>query len=177
MSALIRLFWNICIFRRGPQDVPHSPFLLGTLLVINIVFGFFALMIPDYNGLRHPLTQILSFLVVATLISMGFVIMVLWVHGHVSRTLQTLTAMQAADTIIGLAQLPFSLMVSFVGKNGSLVVLFYLGTMAALLWQLAVYTHIFRHALSCSIFRGGAYALVLFILSMMIQAQMLPVSN
>jgi hypothetical protein len=177
MSALIRLFWSICIFQRGPQDVPYSPFLFGGALLINILFGLFALMIPDYHGATQPLARVIFFLVVATLISVGFVIMVLWVHGHVSRSLQTLTTMLAADTITGLAQIPFSLLVSVAGNNGALVLLFYLGMMAALMWQLAVYTHIFRHALSVSVFRGGAYALVLFILSLMIQAQMLPVTK
>lgn len=175
MLALIRLFWDICTFRRGPQDVPYSPFIFTVLLIINLSLGLVSLFIPDNRGETHSLSQILPFLVVATLMTIFYVILVLWAHGHVARTLQTLTTMFATDTLLGIVQLPFSFLAAVAGKQMMLILIFYLGMMGLLMWQLAVYTHIFRQALSASVFRGGSYALILFVLSIMIQAMMLPV--
>ena len=57
-----------------------------------------------------------------------------------------------------------------------MLAMFYLGTMMIFIWELGIYSHIFRHALATSIFRAGGYALLLFVLSFVVYAQMLPVA-
>lgn len=177
MLALIRLFWDICTFQRGPQDTPHSSFLFGLLLVLDLVLGFLSLLIPDNKGLTHPLSQTIPYILVDELITMGFVMLTLWTRGYLSRAVKTITTMLAVDIILGLAHMPFGVLAATAGHQVNMLGLFYLGTMVILLWQLAVYSHIFRHALSVSIFRAGGYSLVLFILSLLIRAQMLPVTG
>lgn len=177
MSALIRLFWNICLFRRGPQDTPYSPTLFGILLILNLAFDFVALLVPDTKGETLPLSLVIPFLLAQFLMLLTVVNLVLWMHGHSARVLQTLTTMFGVEIILDLALVPLQVLAMFLGEQSALVAFFYLGLMAFFIWSLAIHTHIFRHALSTSIFTAGSYALMLFILSLVIRFQMLPVSG
>lgn len=177
MSALIRLFWDICTFRRGPQDTPYSSALFGILLMINLAYGYVSFLIPDGKGGSPSATVILPFLLVHTVLTLGMVYLVLWMHGRAARSVQTITAMLGADMLIGFARLPFLFLAAQTGEQVNLLVMLYLGFMVTIGWELAVHTHIFRHALSTTIFRGGAYALLLFALSLVIHYQMLPVAS
>ena len=40
MYEIIRLFFDICLFRKGPEDVPHSLMLLQLSIVAYAVIGF-----------------------------------------------------------------------------------------------------------------------------------------
>jgi hypothetical protein len=177
MSALIRLFWDICTFQRGPQDTPYSPFLLGSLLLIKLVFEFATFFIPDGTGTTLPVSSVVPYLLVDAAVSIGMIFLILWTHGYVARSLQTITATLGVDIILGLAQLPFKFLANAAGNQSEMLVMFYLGTMVIFMWELGVYSHIFRHALATSIFKAGGYALLLFILSFVVYDQMLPVAS
>ena len=177
MSALIRLFWDICTFQRGPQDTPYSPFLFGSLLLINLGIEFATFLIPDAKGATTPVSSVIPYLLVDAVSAMGLAYLALWVHGRAARSLQTITTLLGADIFISVAQLPFNFLASSASDQVNLQAMFYLGTMVISLWELAVYTHIFRHALSTSIFRAGGYALLMFILSFVVYYQMLPVAH
>lgn len=177
MSALIRLFWDICIFRRAPQDVPYSSFLLGILLLVKLVFEFVAYQIPDANGMTLPTSVVVPYLLVDAAATIVFIYLILWFHGHTARSVQTITASLGVDIIVGVAQLPLQYLASAVGTQPGMVGLFYMGSMAIFVWELAVYTYVIRHALSTSVFRAGGYALLLFILGFVINFNMIPVGS
>jgi len=177
MSALIRLFWDICIFRRGPQDVPYSQFLFGSLLFIKLTFELATFFIPDGMGSTLPATTVIPYIVVDALASIAAIYAILWLHGHRDRAIQTLTTTLGVDIIIGMAQLPFKFLASSAGTQINMLAMFYLGTMVIFVWELSVYSHVFRQALSTSIFRAGGYALLLFIMSFVIYYQMIPVTS
>ena len=109
--------------------------------------------------------------------SLGVIYLVLWLHGYASRGLQTITATLGVDIVLGLAQLPFKFLASTAGNQTNMLALFYLGSMVIFIWELAVYSNLFRHALSTSIFRAGGYALLLFILNIYVNYQMIPVTG
>ena len=37
MQQLAMLFWEICVLRKGPQDVPASHIIFGLLLVLGLI--------------------------------------------------------------------------------------------------------------------------------------------
>ena len=51
MRALFNLFLDICLFRRGPQDVPASPLLFGLAMLVYLIVGVVLL------SLEGPLFQ------------------------------------------------------------------------------------------------------------------------
>jgi hypothetical protein len=87
MTDLLRLFVQIALLRRGPQDLPASPTLLavtaGTYFAVNyLVYS----MLPDVT---QPWRQHLISEVVYTLVSIGII---LRIAGRPERYLQTVTA-------------------------------------------------------------------------------------
>ncbi|MBI1422489.1 MAG: hypothetical protein GC149_03410 [Gammaproteobacteria bacterium] len=177
MLALIRLFWDICTFRRGPQDVPHSFFLLGSLLLVKLAIELVIFYIPNGTGATLSLSAVVPYMLADAAIAMGVVYLIVWLNGYAARGLQTVTATVGVDIVLTIAQLPFKYLVSSAGNQADKVAIFYFGTMLIFLWELGIYSHVFRHALSTSIFKAGGYALLCFILSFVIYYQMLPVAG
>jgi len=175
MYALVKLFWDICLFRRGPQDTPPLPNLLALLVILNLVFAFILLQIPNSKGLAPESGQIIRFLLLHTIVIFALVYVILWASRFRSRFLQTMIAMLGADLVVSLAQLPLHILASYITDQVSLAMVVFIGFMFTIGWGLAIHTHIFRHALSCSIFRGGAFAILVFIASMYVQLQVLRV--
>lgn len=166
MYALIKLFWDICLFRRGPQDTPPLPILLVLLVLLNLVYAFILFRIPDSQGFVHEGGRILLFLLVHTVVMFALVYLILWLNRFRSRYMQTLIAIYGADLIVGLPQLPLIMLGSHITDQISLAMVVFIGFMFVIGWGLAVHTHIFRHALSCSVFRGGAWAILVFFVTM-----------
>ena len=176
MYALIKLFWDICLFRRGPQDTPPLPILLALLVLLNLVYAFILLRIPNGDGDAPDGGHILRFLFSHTIVMFALVYVILWLGRFRVRYLQTMIAMFGADLIVGLPQLPLTILAAYITDQISLAMLVFIGFMATIGWGLAVHTHIFRHALSCSVFRGGAWAILVFFISMYVQYEFLRVT-
>ena len=177
MYALIKLFWDICLFRRGPQDTPPLPILLVLLVLLNLTYAFFLYRIPNAQGFVFEGGRIVRFLFIHTVVIFTLVYVILWINRFRVRYLQTLIAMYGVDLIISLPQLPLTMFASRITDQVSLAMLVFIGFMFTIGWNLAVHTHIFRHALSCSVFRGGAYAILLFFSGMFMQLQFLRVPH
>jgi len=41
MFEVIKLLFDICLFKKGPQDLPPSVWLLRLLIVIDVIVSFF----------------------------------------------------------------------------------------------------------------------------------------
>ena len=94
MSEFIRLYAQIALLRRGPQDLPASPLLLvltvAAFLAVNFVVS--SLLPPD-NRWRE-------ILVVATLFTLLWYVLLLRLAGRPERTLQTTTAVFGFQTVL-----------------------------------------------------------------------------
>jgi hypothetical protein len=142
---LIRLFLEICLFKKGPQDVPRSELLLGLAVTASILLGaVLALMEPDW------ITDILR-----TLLGTALMAALFWVALRVvrmpQRFVQTATAGFGCDALVTLIAAPLLVFGQWVpdlrGEVGALLLL-------AMLWQVAVLGHILRHALSVGFASG-----------------------
>jgi hypothetical protein len=94
MSEIIQIYAQIALLRRGPQDLPASPLLLvltvGAFLVVN--FAVSSVLPPDN---RWP-----EILVVATLFTLLWYVLLLRLAGRPERTLQTTTAVFGFQTVL-----------------------------------------------------------------------------
>jgi hypothetical protein len=87
MTDLLRLFVQIALLRRGPQDLPASPMLLAVTAVT--YFGLSFLLYSALPGMPGPWRKHLIAEVLYTLVSLG---VLLHVAGKSERYLQTTTA-------------------------------------------------------------------------------------
>lgn len=158
MHALFNLFLDICLFRKGPQDIPASSILMRLCLLAYGASGFLVLLL----GAPAPvaLLQILLDLVLLA----GLLHLVLLLNRHLGRFEQTLTALTGAGTLMGLLALPLMQWIIRQGTGGdtTLPSLLMLGLMV---WSVAIIAHILRHALDTSVWAGAMYALGYTVLS------------
>jgi hypothetical protein len=98
---LILVFVDIMLHRRGPQDVPSSPFLLWLLLAASLGVALGVTVWSGGTALAVAVT------VLVTLLNIWFVWALLRIFNRERRFRQTMTAILGADTILSLLRAPF----------------------------------------------------------------------
>jgi hypothetical protein len=140
MLEIVRLFYDICLFKKSPQDVPFSPFLTRLTLIAYAVISFLTLFMSShwFNALLEMVADIVMLML--------FVRIVLaWVHKS-ERYHQTFCALLGSDCLITLAAIPATAVM--LVPSGDLVVMGFFIVVGLMLWHLAIIAHILSHALS-----------------------------
>lgn len=161
---LIQLFIDICLFRRGPQDVPASRLLLGLAVAIYLGVGVALL------GIEGMSVESVLQALVELLILLGFVWANLTFVRLQGRFVQTATAMLGSDALISSFAIPLvAWMALSEGARGA-----YLLLLLLMLWHLAVVAHILRHALSRPLGVGIGLAIVYVVASYQVMFALFP---
>lgn len=176
MSELVRLFVQLALFKKGPQDVPYSLFLLIALFVAAFSLELITYLIPGLKKEEVEFLVYLRYLVVSNIIFVVVIYLLFKLHGHSKRFIQSLTAMLGIDLLISIIFLPINLIIVFAGDNeiSLLVALMALLYMLLFFWYLFVYLHIFRHGLSVSPIIAGMLSLGIFLLGISLNNLLLP---
>ncbi|MDG4549555.1 MAG: hypothetical protein P9F19_04855 [Candidatus Contendobacter sp.] len=161
MRALFELFLDICLFRKGPQDVPAGMALLKLCLLGYGLSGLAVLLLSTPAPVA--ILQILLDLVLLA----GLLHLALLARRHPRRFEQTLSALTGTGTLMGLLALPMMVWIVRQGPNGDtqLPALLLLGLMA---WSITVMAHILRQALDIPVWAGALGALGYTFLSWML---------
>ncbi|HYE34276.1 hypothetical protein [Methylocaldum sp.] len=146
--SLIKLFLDICFFKKGPQDTPASNFLLGLAVLAYMIVGIVLL------GLEGNWAGALIEAVAEGLMLFGFLYMTLHLGKKIPRLLQTATALYACDALISAAAVPLLAWVLVTPEAKAVYILL----TVLMLWHLAVVGHILRHALAIPFFFGVGLA-------------------
>ncbi len=147
---LIKLFLDICLFRKGPQDTPASTMLLNWTLGAYFVVGFALL------GLETQWVEAVIQVLLEGAMLLGFVWISLKAAGKMNRFLQTTIAMLGTDALISSLAIP---LVAIAVANPHAVIITLLLLML-MLWHVGVVAHILRHALSQTLAIGLGLAIV-----------------
>lgn len=165
MRALASLFWNICLLRAGPQDVPASRELLAVVLGLSVASNLIFVL-----GRTSPI-EALVFVVSALGILLGLVYLLLAVFGYRERSLQTLTALGGSGLVLSVLAVPVLFLALLVpGSANPFAWLLLLLNV----WGLVVIAHVLRHALSVHIVQGGLLALGYLYLNIELAEYLLP---
>ncbi len=151
MSAVIKLFIDICLLRKGPEDVPYSEILLGLLLALSIIISI----------LVGIMTKTMQFAVISTIAELffSFVFIKLLLSKKPERFLQTFVALLGASTLLNLIYAPAVYIFLMNENNKNIQTLVSLLTVALLVWSIAVYGHIFSRALQSPMVYGVAISI------------------
>jgi hypothetical protein len=149
VRSLILFFWQMCLLRRAPQDLPASINLLGLLGALNVLVG--AVGTVDYFG--GP-GRALTASVLDTALVSALVYATLAFARHRPRFVQTLTAVFGVGSLFGAALLP----VQWLAAGSGLMLLFGLVNLVVLGWIHVVLGHVLRHALEMDLWAGIAIA-------------------
>lgn len=177
MQPLIRLFIDIIMHRKGPQDVPAGGAVLGLALLVYLAVGAIVLW-PSRDGLHAVIGQLALDLLLVVAVFGGLLL----ATGRAARVGQTLAALFGTGALLSAAALPFVWMVARAFIDGAAVpgmeVVGLLGTMALfmlLMASLLVTGHIVRHALDWSYPAGVLTAVAYFALSVAAYRRFVPV--
>lgn len=171
IHTLVRPFLEICILRKGPQDLPASGLLLGIAVCAHTLTSIL-LSVVTLNGWRAILAGITDTALVMVLTGT-----LLYAHRQKARIVQTLTAMTGTGAIITLVAIPiFNWLYNIQASGGGspLAGLLVLGLIA---WSLGISGHILRHALSIPYFLGIFIAFVFFWISHSVFTTLFPLGT
>lgn len=159
MQALLRLFAEIALHRRGPQDVPASPAILALTLALYVALGVAALA-PSASGPAEVLGEVGVDLALVVF-GFGGLLVVL---GRRHRLQQTLAALFGTGALLTALSLPFLWLAAAPapGDEPTTAVLFSSIVLLTLLCaSLLVTGHVLRCALDWP-YAGGVLAAALY---------------
>ncbi len=170
LRAIFDPFIQICLLRRGPQDLPLSGILLAITLIAHTVMSILL-----SNVSLSAASALLSG-VVDTVLLVVLTGALLTVQRRNARVIQTVTALAGTGAIITLVALPVSGWLhgadQAAGEGGFALLLLLILTG----WSLAVAGHIFRHALSVPYFLGLVLAAVFYWISISVFRALFPLA-
>jgi hypothetical protein len=168
MLLLVKTWLDLCLLRKGPQDLPASGFFLGLSLCCYVVVSF--LVASPSSGTMEAVRLAL----VDTGMLITFVAALLYLQSKTERILQTLSALAGSGSLMGLFALPLVLLVD-PGQPAEQVPALLAGFwLMLLIWNLFVMAHIMRHALSSSFAIGLGAAVFYALVSMQLVATLFP---
>jgi hypothetical protein len=176
MQAIIRLFVEIALHRKGPQDVPAAGALLGLSLAAYLAIGALALL-PQTTGATMLLGHLAVDLVMVFLVFGGLLLLT----GRAGRARQTLTALFGTGALLSAAALPFIWLAAGalddsgpVGGREATALLSMMVLFGLLVASLLVTGHIVRHALDWSYPVGVLTAVLYFAASVALFRYLFP---
>lgn len=149
---LFNLFLDICLFRKGPKDVPASAALLKVCLLAYGLSGLLVLILSTPAPVA--ILQVLLDLVLLS----GLLHLALILRRHPQRFEQALSALTGTGALMAVLALP--LMSWIVHPSSDSIVELPLTLLLALMvWSIAIMAHILRQTFETSVWAGVLYAL------------------
>ena len=169
MSALIHPFFQICLLRMRPQDLPSSSTLLVLVLFAHTLLGVAVAAINLRFG------QALVAGVADTALLCGLTTALLMLRKLHERTVQTLIALAGAGTVIGVVAYPVSLWLHSAYQANEQSTALATVLLMVLGWSLVVSGHIFRHALSAPYYLGLIVSIAFYWVSLKVLSNLFPI--
>lgn len=160
IKELIQRYWRLAVFADTPEHTPYSPMLMAfaalmfsILIILQWQLGEPKALFSFYTSIFAAISLILSYWIYSYVL--------LKIHRHTGRLIQTLTCLWFCHFIIHLIALPLFLLAPFLAsadmKNPIYLmigVLYLFVTLGLSIWQFLITAHIYRFALNISSFQS-----------------------
>ena len=171
MLQLIRIFWDICRLKAGPQDLPTGRYILAAAVLAGIIIDSFStsIFIPKLSVI-----DIIKLVVIYNIVLLVAIYFLLKLIGYAERAIQTVTAIAGSGLFISLVLLPGLLMMNSVDEQVKSFAIFIL---IDNIWRIAVNAHIFRHALSVSLLMAMILSVSYLLFGVLVADILLPTQS
>lgn len=159
MNQLFHLFFDICLLRKGPQDVPANSFLLSMVTVVNFMIAMLASALV--SGFLVGLEETLLGLAL-TVITLAIV---LQLSGRMARFQQTFTAIMGCETLFHFIMVPISMLLITSKETDAIAQFTAVLWLFLVLWYLVVIAHILRHAIATNFALALIISLGIFVVT------------
>lgn len=170
MLTISNFFWQMCLLRKSPADLPSSNFVTAFTFIVYLAIAFCAVT------LTRPSQSLLR---IAVTISVGIALQVLVTWGLLHfkglrhRFRATWTALLGTNAIMLLVLLPFNMIV-LNAENDSLRLFADSATWVCIGWWLAIAGNIYHKASKISIIQGSAIAFLVELVGIIIAFNLFP---
>lgn len=148
MILILRRFFDICLLRLAPQDLPASTFLFGVSLLLYVAIG----LVMALQSL--PVLSAVALIAVDALLLAGMLWALLWVRDLLNRFQQSLTALYGAGAVMQAIAAPLVLgQPPIAGAETVTTAMMVISLLLWLwlLWNLMVIGHVLRHTIATSL--------------------------
>ncbi len=166
MSNIIKILFDICLLRKGPEDLPANSVLMLVLIAISLIVSIWiGLIIFDKKiAIITSIAELIFSIMFAKILLIK----------NPERFTQTFSAMLGTVTLINIISLPILIPLSHGDLNQNISSLLGLLSFALLIWVVVVYGSIFSRAISSVLSYGISisvgYALLSIIISQLLLA-------
>ena len=159
VQQFLRICLDIVLWRRGPQDLPASSLLLAIAVATYVAVSAVQLAL-----LGETAATWFFFLVIDPLLLGGWLWLVLRLHGHAERFLQTAAAVFGTGAVLGLGlYLPLQLIITGLGYDPTSGLAQFFALVLVVVFAL-VTGRIIKLATDSGLFTGIAVALTYFLI-------------
>lgn len=142
MLSLVRLFADIALLRRGPEEVPASSFLLFGTVAANFVVNFLvSTLLPPLPGPWHLQ------LIVDIVFTLAWYVVLMRLFSRSERFLQTTTAVFGYQTVLAPVWIATAWLAGRFQEDDAWLVPIAVAGLGMLVWVLAANSRILRSAL------------------------------
>ena len=156
MFAVVQLFWNIAVFRDGPENAPSHPYFIVLLIALQTVLAVVTQLFAPAVMSESPGVNEIQLL--PTYVALAVTAFMTWgalrLGGLQRRFYQTFGSMTGVDLVLG------TLMLIALRFTGTALV-----ALPFLLWSLAAAGFILHRAMSVDMTRAVGIALLIAIAS------------
>jgi len=154
LLPLVRFFFDLCLLRRAPQDLPASWALLGVTLLADLLTG---MMLASAVGISPGMGLAQSLFDVAFMLVLLYG--ALYLLDRLPRFLQSATALLGSSALLGFAAaVPVGLLPP--DQEGREPIGAALLLLTLVLWSILVTGHILRHTFQLRLGQGIAIAVL-----------------
>lgn len=164
MLDILTLIFDICLFKKGPQDVPYSLLLLRVMLVADAVASYILLSISNQWFIALLQASI------GIILLLAFSWIVLFLGKRLERFYQTSCALLGTDALVSFFALPGTATL----MTGRMTLLAFSVMLGLMVWHWAVTGHIIRHALGKTLMFGLGLAFLYIWVSFQVIALLFP---
>jgi hypothetical protein len=171
MNELIQAFVEIARWRKGPEDLPASGFLL-VMTLGGYVLASIATVLFYANGVADLLAQVM----LDVSLMFGFFGLLLVFYKKMPRFEQTMTALLGTGILLTFAALPLIAWLRFESAETTTSIPALL-MFLVVLWSISITGHIMRRALEIPFAGGVVMAVGYFLLSVFAFARLFPAES
>jgi hypothetical protein len=160
MFKQLKIFFEIALLKKSPQDIPSSLFLRYLVIAIYLAINFLILFMSE------TWTQVLLEMAVELIFIIIFCKFILHWGKKPTRYWQTFIALLGVDALISFCAVPaLATLNTPMPENSSFFLFAIIISIIFILWHWVTVGHIFRHALSEPFIFGLGVALLYLIIS------------
>lgn len=163
MFELLKLFFDICLLKKGPQDVPGFDSLFRLLILVHMTVSFIVLRlsIDEIEAMWQIVVEVILIFVMTGAL--------LFFTNQLSRFQQTSSALLGTGAIISFFAIPA--MATLVTQGTELA---FFAVILLMIWHWAVTGHIFSQALEQSFSFGLGIAFIYILVSYQVIVLLFP---